>query len=141
MAIFHMKVPFNPNNKRDLKAAYFMYCGKEIKNAHSADSDVRASAEVLDGQLEMYDDLPRDVSGLCSVCSAGRENYLDVVGKFVWAEGEAICNFSKDYKGRRLKDIAAESPGFLSWITDRDFSPEVKDIASKALRGEFPQKD
>ena len=141
MAIFHMKVPFDPDRKRDLKAAYLMYCDKELKNAHSADSDVRASAEVLDGQLEMYDDLPRDVNGLCSVCSAGRENYLDVVGKFVWVEGEAVCNFSKDHKGRRLKDIAAESPGFLTWVTDREFSPEVKDIASKALRGEFPQME
>lgn len=141
MVIFHMKVPFDPDNKRDLKAAYLMYCGKEIKNVHSADSDVRTSAEVLDGQLEMYNDLPRDVAGLCSVCSTGRENYLDVEGRFMWVEGEAVCNFSKEHKGRRLKDVAEESPGFLTWIMDRDFSPEVKEIASKALRGEFPRME
>ncbi|MFC1901866.1 exonuclease domain-containing protein [Chloroflexota bacterium] len=141
MAIFHMREPYDSDNPRNLKAAYQKYCGKELTNAHSADSDVKASAEVLDGQLEMYGDLPCDAKGLCAVCLKGRENYIDIEGKLVWVDGEAVCNFSKDHKGHRLKDIAEENPGFLSWILDREFSPQVKDIASKALGGEFPQME
>lgn len=141
MAIFHMKVPFDSNNRRNLEAAYFKYCGKELTNAHSADGDVKASAEVLDGQLEMYGDLPCDVKGLCAVCLKGRENYIDVEGKLVWVDGEAACNFSKENKGRLLKDIASDNPGFLSWILDREFSPDVKDIVAKALNGESTRMD
>jgi DNA polymerase-3 subunit epsilon len=98
-----------------------------------------ASAEVLDGQLEMYGDLPRDAEGLCAVCFKGRENYIDVEGKFRFVDSEAVCTFGRDTKGRRLKDIATEDPGFLRWILERDFPPEVKEIANKALRREFPQ--
>lgn len=135
MVIFHQR------ERRDLEAAYRKYCGGEMENAHRAEEDAKASAEVLDGQLEAYGDLPRDVPALCGVCYTVDENNIDADGRFVWVEGEAVCNFSKDHKGRRLKDIVAESPGFLAWIIDKDFSPEVKEIASKALHGEFPQKE
>lgn len=60
--IYHQREP------RNLQAAYHKYCGKEMVNAHSAEEDAKTSAEVLDGQLEMYQDLPRDVSGLCALC-------------------------------------------------------------------------
>lgn len=133
--IYHLRDP------RNLQAAYKKYCDKDMVNAHSAEEDAKVSAEVLDGQLEMYDDLPKDVPGLCAFCAGYMGNYVDAEGKFVWVEDEAVCNFTKDHKGLRLKDIAAESPGFLAWIVDRDFSPEVKEIASKALRDEFPQKE
>jgi DNA polymerase-3 subunit epsilon len=141
MAIFHMREPYDSNNPRNLKAAYLKYCGKELTNDHSADSDVRASAEVLDDQLEMYGDLPRDVAGLCAVCLKCRENHIDVEGKFAFVDGEAVCTFGRDTKGRRLRDIATEDPGFLRWIMERDFPPEVKEIATKALDGEFPRKE
>ena len=29
---------------------------------------------------------------------------------------EGVCNFSAEKKGKRLRDIAAENPGFLDWI-------------------------
>ena len=57
----------------------------------------------------------------------------------MWVEGEAVCNFSKDHKGRRLRDIASTDPGFLSWIIGKDFILGVKREAAKAPGGEFPQ--
>jgi len=140
MVIFHQKVSRDQIGARNLRAAYLKYCGKELENAHGAEKDAAASAEVLDGQIETHSDLPSDVPGLCAFCNEIRKNYVDLDGKFVWVNGEAVCTFSKDHTGRRLKDIAAESPGFLAWIIDKDFSPEVKEIARKALRSEFPQK-
>ena len=135
MVIFHQR------ERRDLEAAYRKYCGGEMENAHSAEGDAKASAEILDGQLEAYGDLPRDVPALCGICYKVDENNIDDDGRFIWVEGEAVCNFTKEHRGRRLKDIAMDSPGFLTWILDRDFSPKVKEIASKALRGEFPQME
>jgi len=89
--------------------------------------------------LGMYGDFPKDAAGLGGLCYVVAENYIDAEGKFVWVEGEAVYNFSKDHKGRRLRDIASTDPGFLSWIIGKDFTPGVKKKAAKALSGEFPQ--
>ena len=123
---------------RDLKAAYLKFCGKELENAHCAEEDAKASAEVLMGQLEVYEDLPRDVSGLCSYCNEGRENYVDAGGRFVWREEEAVFNFGK-HSGRTLCEITEDYPDYLGWILRQDFSPEVEEIVANALSGEFPQ--
>ena len=112
-----------------------------MENAHCAEEDAKAVAQVLDGQLEMYADLPRDVAGLGGLCYEIPENYINMEGKFVWVDGEAVCTFSRDNNGRRLKDIAEENPGFLTWILERDFSSEVKEMVNKALHGEFPRVD
>ncbi|MFC1899780.1 exonuclease domain-containing protein [Chloroflexota bacterium] len=139
MTIYHKKVPYDPNVKRNLEAAYLFYCNKELLDAHSADSDVRACAEILDGQLDMYDDLPREVFSLCSLCSSDRENYIDIVGKFVWLGKEASFNFGK-HKGRLLREISSEYPDYLEWILGQDFSPQVMGITTRALNDEFPER-
>ena len=132
LVIYHQRDP------RNLEAAYQKYCSREMGNAHRAEEDAKASAEVLDGQLEMYQDLPRDVAGLCVLCYKVEENFIDAEGKFIWSEGEAVCNFGK-HKGQLLREIAADYPDYLEWITRGDFSFEVKEIAMKALEGEFPE--
>ena len=139
MSIFHMREPFNPPNSRNLAAAYQKFCGKELTGADSAESDVRASAEILEGQLEVYSDLPCDVDGLCSLCVEHRKAFIDIGGKLVLLEnGEAAFNFGK-HKGYTLRDIVNADPDYLIWILSQDFSPEVKDIITKALEGEYPK--
>lgn len=130
--IFHQREP------RNLQAAYQKYCSKDMVNAHSAEEDARVSAEVLDGQLEMYQDLPRDVPGLSALCYRVEKNYIDSEGKFIWVEGEAVCNFGR-HKDQLLREIAINNPDFLEWIARKDFSTEVKAIAIKALNHEFPE--
>lgn len=134
MVIFHEK------ERRDLKAAYLKYCGKELENAHSAEEDAKASAEILAGQLEMYDDLPRDVFGLCNFCTGDREHYVDEEGRFVWSDGEAVLSFGK-HSGRLLREIALKYPDYLDWVLGQDFSPEVKEIVNRALKGQFPEQN
>jgi len=133
--IYHQREP------RDLQAAYRKYCGKEMENAHRAEEDAKATAEILDGQLEMHQDLPRDVLGLCTLCYRVQENYIDTDGKFIWVDGKAVCNFGKKHMGRKLQDIAMEDPTYLIWIAGADFSSQVKEIAAKALQGQFPQQE
>jgi hypothetical protein len=36
--------------------------------------------------------------------------------------------------------MAQNESGFLNWMLNRDFLPDVKKIASDALNGKFPQK-
>lgn len=131
--LYHLLEP------RDLNAAHVKYCGIEMEINHTAEGDATAAAEILDGQLEMHPELPRNVSDLCALCYTVPENYVDLDGKFIWSNGEVVCNFGKKHNGRRLKDIAAEDPDYLHWIAREDFTPEVKEMVSKALLGEFPK--
>ena len=133
------QVIYHQRDPRALQAAYQKYCGKEIENAHSAEEDAKAAAEILDGQLELHRDLPKDVAGLSALCYKVEENTIDVEGKFIWSEGEAVCNFGK-HKGRPLREIAKDYPDYLEWISRGDFSFEAKDIVNNALKGEFPEK-
>ncbi|HEY87351.1 MAG TPA: 3'-5' exonuclease [Dehalococcoidia bacterium] len=132
------QVIYHQRDPRNLQAAYKKYCGKEMDNAHSAEADAKAAAEILNGQLEMYQDLPKDIAGLSALCYEVEENTIDIEGKFIWSEGEALCNFGK-HKGRLLREIAIDYPEYLEWISRGNFSLEVKKIVIRALNGEFPE--
>ena len=127
---------FLQRKSRKLKDAYLEYIGKELEDAHGAERDATASAEVLDVMVEKYDDLPSDISGLYTFCNEVRKDYVDLEGKLTWADGEVIFNFGK-HTGRLLKEIANEYPDYLLWILASDFRPDVYEIVKKALDGEF----
>ncbi|HEY93649.1 MAG TPA: 3'-5' exonuclease [Dehalococcoidia bacterium] len=140
MSIFHMNIPYDPSMSRNLESAYGYYCDKELKNAHSAENDVIACAQILDAQVAVYEDLPRDIPGLCKVCTKSREGYIDLVGKFAWVNDEACFTFGK-HNGRLLREISEKYPDYLGWMINQDFSPEVISIVANALQGVFPEKD
>jgi len=136
--IVDAQVIYHKLEPRDLAAAYRKYCGKELENSHTSEVDVRASVEILECQLDAHPELPRDVTGLHGFCSPEEENWIDAEGKFVWSEGEAILGFGR-YKGQALKEAATVDSEYLQWIASGDFSAETKEIAMKALNGEFPR--
>src|SRR5204863_395214 len=55
---------FQKMEPRTLSAAYKLYCGKSIENAHRAEADAKASFEVFDAQLARYAELPQDLAGV-----------------------------------------------------------------------------
>ncbi len=132
MRMFHLKEP------RDLQAAVRFYCGRDFPEAHSSEDDARAAADVLQAQLERYDDLPRDVEALHDLLNPVDPSWVDPDGKFRWTGGAAVIAFGQ-HKGRTLQDLAAEEPDYLEWMLGKDFSPEVMQIIRDALGGKFPQ--
>ncbi len=136
MRIFHLKEP------RDLSAAVRFYCGRELEGAHSALADARAALDVIQAQVDRYEDLPLDLDGLQAFCRQGRPDAVDLEGKLAWsAAGEAVFTFGK-YKGRTLQQVRAEDPSYLRFLQREDlekpFSPEVRRIAREAAEGRFP---
>ncbi|MFA6714529.1 MAG: 3'-5' exonuclease [Victivallaceae bacterium] len=124
---------------RDLSNAYHFFCGKTMENAHSAEADTLATLDILEGQLEMYSDLPRELPELSEFCDMSDPDALDQGGRFKWQDGRVIVNFGKN-SGTALRDIAVNNPGFLQWIVKADFADDAKKIASDALRGIFPEE-
>jgi len=134
---------FHSRERRDLTAAYALYCGGELKSAHSAEADMLASRDVILGQLERYDDLPTDVAGLATVgAPAADPDAYDGEGKLKWIGDEVVINFGKS-RGKALRALAAseDGRGLLNWILQKDFGADVKTAVRNALAGRFPTRE
>ena len=131
----HLLPPLPPDPQRRLQV--FLRPGPG--GAHGAAADTAATWEVIQGELAMHPELPRDYAGLAAYCEENEPDMVDRTRRFRWMGDEVVVNFGK-YAGRSLKDIAQNEPGFLRWIMRSDFPEEVQKIASDALMGKYPQK-
>ncbi len=131
--IYHKKEP------RDLSAALSFYCGQPHDGAHGAEADARATAAVLEAQLDRYADLPRTAAALDQYCNPPRDaSWADRCGKLKWVAGELLINFGVKNIGQKLRDLARTNPKFLHWILKSDFPADTKQIVADVLEGRFP---
>ena len=118
--IFYKKEP------RTLIAAYKFYCGKNLEDAHSADADIRATYEVLQAQLDKYDDLENDVAWLQEFTRMNRN--VDPLGAFVYDDqNRPVFNFGK-HKGVPVTDVLTREPSYYSWMMNGDFARSTKAV-------------
>jgi DNA polymerase-3 subunit epsilon len=117
---------------RHLAAAARFYCGTDHRGAHGALADAEMTLRVLAGQFEKYGDLPRSVDELHKLFCAGLDQDMDPEGRFRLINGEPTVNFGKN-RGRTLKEMSRQEPGFLRWVIKGDFSAPVKEIARRYL--------
>jgi len=123
---------------RTLKAAYRLYCQKELTDAHDAMADVRATIDVFLGQLKVYDgkDLLDEDGNLIPApikndMQALHEftndlNYLDATQKLkVQNDGVVVFNFGK-YAGQPVTEVFKKEPNYFHWMMEREFSSQVK---------------
>lgn len=130
---------------RTLKAALKHYCGKELENAHNALADVRATVDVLAGQLEMYKEtdfvdgdgnvtktpIKNDMGAIAEFLKDG--NALDVTQRLkIGASGEVVFNFGK-YVGQPAGKVLYEDRQYYNWIQEKDFAVQVKKLTTKLL--------
>lgn len=128
---------FHKMEQRTLKAAYKFYCEKELENAHSAEADIIATYEVLEAQLERYEDLKGDVEFLESFSKF--HNSADIMGRIVFNEkGEECINFGK-FKGQALEEIFQREPGYYGWLMNGDFPLSTK-VVFKSIMERLREK-
>jgi DNA polymerase-3 subunit epsilon len=128
---------FKHYERRDLAAAVKFYCGVDQPTAHQALADALATVQVIQAQLDRYDDIPRTLEGLDRL-SRGRRITPD--GRLVWQEGVPCIGFGA-HQGVPLQTMVKEHRDYLSWILKSDFSEEVKDVVARALKGKFPEPE
>lgn len=118
--IFHKMEP------RNLSAAYKFYCQKSLDDAHSALADTQATYEIFKSQIEKYDQLPENVKELSQFTQ--RKNAVDFAGYIAWDDNEdEIFTFGK-YKGRKVKEVLAQDPGYFGWVLNSDFPLYTKKV-------------
>jgi len=112
---------FHKMEQRTLIAAYSFYCNKDLKNAHTAMADAQATWEVLDAQIERYDEVQNDVDFLEEFSRHGNVKRADFAGRLAYNEnGEVVYNFGKQ-KNRTIKEVAKSEPGYYGWMMSADF--------------------
>ena len=131
--IFHLREP------RDLSAALRFYCGREHIGAHGAMADVRATADILEAQLQRYDDLPRDIAALEAAVHPRDPSWVDEEGKLVWDGNNVIISFGK-HRGTSLKQIIERERDYIQWILEGSFPESTKAVIRDALNGVYPQR-
>jgi DNA polymerase-3 subunit epsilon len=121
-----VQVIFHKMEQRTLSAAYKFYCNKELKDAHTATADTRATYEILQAQLDKYTDLENDIDYL-SDYSAQNKN-VDFAGRIIYnAKGVEVFNFGK-YKGVPVEEVLKNDTGYFGWIMNGDFPLYTKKV-------------
>ena len=117
---------FHKMEKRTLAAAYKFYCKKELDNAHSAEADTLATYEVLESQLDRYNELEGNVKFLSEFTT--RKQCADFAGFIIFDEdGDEAFSFGK-HKGKKVEVVLEEEPGYSGWILNADFPLYTKKV-------------
>lgn len=129
---------FHKMEKRTLIAAYKFYCGKDLKDAHSAMADAKATYEVLKAQLDRYEGVEveekgkkhfpvvNDIDVLSEFSSFDRN--VDFAGRIVYNEkGVEVFNFGK-HKGKSVEQVLNDEPGYYGWILNSEFPLYTKKV-------------
>ncbi len=128
-------VIFQKNEPRTLSAAYKFYCNKTLENAHSADADTQATAEILLAQLERYPDLPTTVEELAAYTTHNKS--VDFANRIVLNEnGIPVFNFGK-HKGKAVREVFRYEPSYYAWIMNGDFPEYTKRVITKIYMGQM----
>jgi len=137
---------FHKMEQRTLRAAYRFYCDKELEGAHEALPDTEATLEVLLAQLHRYENttvriseeetvgpVPTDMDELGVFCQ--RQSFADLAGRFVYDEaGEVLFNFGQ-HKGKPVKLVLEENPGYYGWMMGADFPEYTKKVLRRVHEG------
>lgn len=121
-----VQVIFHKKEQRTLSAGYKFYCDKDLEDAHSAEADTNATYEILKAQLDQYDDLENSVDALSDFSTHTKR--ADFAGFILLDDKEQeIFSFGK-YKGRTVREVLKENPGYNTWIQSADFPLYTKKI-------------
>ena len=124
-----VQVIFHKKEQRTLSAGYEFYCGKNLENAHSAEADTMATYEILEAQIEKYDDVESGVDFLSEYSTHGKR--ADFAGFIlVDEEGDEIFSFGKN-KGVKVVDVFRANPGYYSWMQNADFPLYTKKVLTQ----------
>ena len=137
--IYDAQKVYHIHEKRDLMAAYQLYCSKELTKAHSALDDAEATMDILDAQVKKYGAEEKGIESLKDFDYERSSAYFDKERKFCWWNGQLYPTFGKYRKRKHIKDILKNDRRYLEWILREDFSEEVRTMVENVLGGEFPK--
>ncbi len=130
---------YHIHEKRDLKAAYRFFCGKDLENAHSALGDSAAALDILSAQISKYGGGNEYLESLIDFDYEPMSVFFDADRKFRWWNGELYPVFGKYGRKHTVREIVQKDAAYLRYLLTTDFDEKVKSMLQEALAGKFPQ--
>lgn len=132
---------------RNLKAAYRLYVGGEMEDAHDALADVKATLAVFEGQLARYENVDLRTDDGETIAQPVKNDmqalhdftndlhFVDVTQKLRrQPDGSVIFTFGK-HANQKMEDVWQKERGYFNWILDKEFSVQVKAFVREFLNG------
>jgi len=98
---------------RTLSATYKRFFGKELEQAHSAESDIKATIEILDALKKQFE-IPDNAEELDKFAFEDDGN-VDLENKLKKKDDKIYFNFGK-YKEKTIQEVYQIDPGYYDWI-------------------------
>lgn len=117
---------YSSREKRDLTSALKFYTGIDLQDAHDALNDVKATVEVLRGQISMYSISVDEIVNECT-----NNDFVDIEGKIILINNIPCYNFGKD-KGHPI----FLKPDYAYWMLKNEFSSNTKNVLRSILSNE-----
>ena len=128
---------FHKMEQRTLSAALKFYCQQDLTDAHSALADTRATFDVLQAQLERYNELEPSVDFLSAFTS--RRKSADLAGFIIFnKEGKECFSFGK-HKGKTVDQVLEQEQGYFGWLMGADFPRYTKKVLTQIRLRKFNQ--
>lgn len=123
-------------NPTTLTSLYKKYCKKNLENAHSADADVGATADVFFEQIKKTKLVPQNIKELAKFSNFGN-TIIESSGFLVESEGEVIFGYGK-HRGNKVLDINNLDPSYIDWVLHKsNFSQKIRNIIIDLLNEDF----
>jgi DNA polymerase-3 subunit epsilon len=130
---------------RTLRAALKFYCDKELEDAHDALADVKATVDVLKGQIHRYDGV--DLVGEDERLENPVRNDMQKLHEFTNdarivdatqrlkrnSDGIIVFNFGK-YLNQPVAETLSKDKQYYHWILNKEFSSQVKQLVKKLVK-------
>ncbi|MFT5166995.1 MAG: DNA polymerase-3 subunit epsilon [Saprospiraceae bacterium] len=107
-------------NSHKLEHTYRRYTGNDLKDAHDALADVRATLMIFQQQLGNNADLPKEAADIDAFCQ-GENKRVDFAGKLYRKEGNVYWKF-----GKHQNKLVSETVDYAKWVLGSDFPSETK---------------
>lgn len=136
---------------RTLRAALKFYCDQDLEDAHDALADVKATVDVLKGQLKRYEGIDL-IAEDESVVEQPVRNDMQMLHDFTNdarivdatqrlkrnGDGIIVFNFGK-YINQPVGETLSEDKQYYHWILNKEFSSQVKQLVKKLVK-EYEQQ-
>jgi DNA polymerase-3 subunit epsilon len=131
--IIDVQVIYHSRERRTLSDAVKFYCQESLKDAHNALADVKATINVFERQMQIYNDLPYTVDELHQYCQRGKRP-VDVSGYLIYNQKEEICFNQGKYQNRPINEIVQQDQSYIDWVLSKSHYPtDAKAMLRKCI--------
>ena len=115
---------------RKLVDAYKEFCGKELINAHSAEADVAATAEVYQAMLKKFKIEDTPIEDLA--CMSLPPEWIGLSHHIQWLNNTPTFSFGQ-FQGKPVWRSLQDNSNYFAWMKKKSFDIHIIQVCEQAI--------